>query len=112
MRFYTAASRLLASSLALPQYAATTPTRALREPTQVKHADIVKPKVFIISMFKPEGDVWYGIPEFDLLARNITVPGFSILYPDAHCTATGEICQLVTGEAGILSTFLHVSSDC
>ncbi|TKA83017.1 hypothetical protein B0A55_00828 [Friedmanniomyces simplex] len=62
---------------------------------------VVKPKVFIISMFEPEGDVWYGIPEFDVLALNITVPGFSPLYPDAHCTANGDICQLVTGESEI-----------
>ena len=38
---------------------------------------VVKPKVFIISMFPPEGDVWYGIKEFNVLALNITVPGFS-----------------------------------
>lgn len=59
------------------------------------------PKVFIISMFTPEAKVWYGIPEFDLLERNVTVPGFSPLFPDARCTANGEICQLVTGEGEI-----------
>ncbi|KAI9692454.1 MAG: hypothetical protein M1822_006685 [Bathelium mastoideum] len=52
-------------------------------------------------MFEPEGDVWYGIQEFDLLAKNVTVPGFSTLYPNAHCTVTGDICQLVTGEAEV-----------
>ncbi|KAK6434843.1 hypothetical protein LTR95_008972 [Oleoguttula sp. CCFEE 5521] len=62
---------------------------------------VVQPKVFIISMFDPEAEVWWGIPEFDLLALNITVPGFSPLFPDAHCTADGEICQLVTGESEI-----------
>ena len=61
---------------------------------------VVKPKVFIVSMFDPEADIWYGIPEFDILALNITVPGFSPLFPDAHCTADGDICQLVTGESG------------
>lgn len=61
---------------------------------------VVKPKVFIISMFDPEAEVWWGIPEFDLLGLNITVPGFSPLFPEAHCTADGEICQLVTGESG------------
>jgi purine nucleoside permease len=61
---------------------------------------IVKPKIFIISMFDPEAEVWWNIPEFDLLALNITVPGFSPLFPDAHCTADGEICQLITGESG------------
>jgi purine nucleoside permease len=61
----------------------------------------IKPKIFIISMFDPEGEAWYGIPEFDILAMNVTVPGFSPLYPDAHCTADGEICQLTTGESEI-----------
>lgn len=60
----------------------------------------IAPRVFIISMFAPEGDVWYGIPEFHLLAHNISVTGFSPLYPDAHCTKDGMICQLVTGESG------------
>ena len=62
--------------------------------------NIIKPKVFIIDMFPPEGEAWYGIPEFNLLAKNITVPGISPLYPDVHCTSNEEICQIVTGEAG------------
>lgn len=68
---------------------------------------VVKPKVFIISMFTPEADVWYGIPEFDVLARNITVPGFSPLFPDAHCTEDGDICQLTTGESGKSSSLFQ-----
>ncbi|KAI6894768.1 hypothetical protein KC334_g11951, partial [Hortaea werneckii] len=51
---------------------------------------VVKPKIFIISMFDPEATVWWGIDEFDILAMNITVPGFSPLFPEAHCTADGE----------------------
>ncbi|KAK5123623.1 hypothetical protein LTR85_002661 [Meristemomyces frigidus] len=62
---------------------------------------VIKPKVFIISMFSPEGEIWEGIPEFDILAINITVPGFSPLYQDAHCTANGDVCQLITGESEI-----------
>jgi purine nucleoside permease len=31
------------------------------------------------------------------LQRNITLPGASPLYPDAHCTKTGEVCRLTTG---------------
>ena len=50
--------------------------------------------------FSPEAEVWYGIPEFDVLAINISVPGLSMLYPDVHCTVDGEICQLTTGESG------------
>lgn len=60
----------------------------------------IKPKVFLIDMFPPEGAVWYGIPEFNLLARNISVPGISPLYPDVHCTENGDVCQIITGEAG------------
>ncbi|TFK78815.1 purine nucleoside permease, partial [Polyporus arcularius HHB13444] len=51
--------------------------------------------------FADEGESWFGIPEFNVLEKNITVPGFSPLFPQAHCTADGNICQLVTGEAEI-----------
>lgn len=51
-------------------------------------------------MFEPEGDAWYGIADFDVLAQNITVPGLSPLYPDVHCTADGSVCELITGESG------------
>lgn len=70
---------------------------------------VIKPKVFIISLFAPEAATWYGIPEFDLLALNITVPGFSAQFPDAHCTADGEICQLVTS-MGEINSAITVSS--
>lgn len=53
--------------------------------------------------------MWYGIPEFDLLAHNITVPGASPLFPDVHCTPDYEICQLVTGE-GEINAAVTVSS--
>ncbi|KDQ53422.1 hypothetical protein JAAARDRAFT_434697 [Jaapia argillacea MUCL 33604] len=61
----------------------------------------IAPKVVIISMFDPEAGVWYGIPEFDVLAQNISVPGLSPIYPDVHCTADGEVCQVTTGESEI-----------
>jgi purine nucleoside permease len=70
---------------------------------------VVKPKIFIISMFDPEAEVWYGIPEFDILGLNITVPGFSPLFPDAHCTANGDVCQLVTGESGECGHFEYLA---
>lgn len=62
---------------------------------------VIKPRIFIISMFSYEAAVWYDIKDFNVLAQNITVDGFSPLFPDAHCTANGEICQLVTGESEI-----------
>ena len=68
---------------------------------EARAASVVKPKVVIFSMFDPEAEVWYGIPEFDLLAMNITVPGLSPLFPDVLCTADGEVCQVIVGEAGM-----------
>ncbi|KAJ5769755.1 uncharacterized protein N7511_001806 [Penicillium nucicola] len=61
----------------------------------------IAPKVFIVSMFEPEAEAWWNIPEFDLLAHNITLPGLSPVYPDVHCTEDYEICQLITGESEI-----------
>ncbi|KAG6837746.1 hypothetical protein H0H93_001672 [Arthromyces matolae] len=66
------------------------------------------------NRFDSEGDVWYGIPEFNLLAQNVTVPGLSPLFPDVHCTSDGTICQLTTGEGEInaattITTLVHSS---
>ncbi|KAG8989783.1 hypothetical protein FRB94_014015 [Tulasnella sp. JGI-2019a] len=61
----------------------------------------IKPKVMIIDMFSTEAEAWYGIPEFDLLAQNITVLGLSPLYPDVHCTANSDVCQVINGQAEI-----------
>ncbi|KAI0354546.1 purine nucleoside permease [Trametes cingulata] len=66
----------------------------------LRHAKIA-PKVFIIDAFKEEGEAWTGIPEFNVLEHNITIPGFSPLFQQAHCTRDGSICQLVTAEAEI-----------
>ncbi|OQO13233.1 hypothetical protein B0A48_01461 [Cryoendolithus antarcticus] len=95
MRFRSITAAVGLSSVAA---AALLPTQQVKE-RALEY--VVQPKVFIISMFDPEAEVWWGIPEFDLLALNITVPGFSPLFPDAHCTANGDICQLVTGESEI-----------
>jgi len=52
-----------------------------------------------IVQFDSEADVWYeNMPS--ILEQNITVPGFSPLFPDAHCTGSGEVCQVTTGEGG------------
>ncbi|CAK5266497.1 unnamed protein product [Mycena citricolor] len=64
-------------------------------------AAIVKPQVLIVNMFINEAEAWYGIPDFNVLAKNITVPGLSPLFPQVHCTQDGRICQLVTGEGEI-----------
>jgi purine nucleoside permease len=60
----------------------------------------------IEPQFSDEGAAWYGIPEFDILAQNITVPGISPLFPQVHCTADGQICQVTTGEGGKIKSSL------
>ncbi|KAL8761804.1 MAG: hypothetical protein Q9194_007644 [Teloschistes cf. exilis] len=87
-------------ALAIGYLAATAAGSPALDLVSRNHPHVVKPKVFLIDMFPPEGDVWYNIPEFNLLERNITVPGFSPLFPDAHCTKDGSVCQVVTGESG------------
>jgi purine nucleoside permease len=69
----------------------------------------ISPKVVIISMFDPEGEAWYGIPEFNVLAQNISVPGLSPRYPEVHCTADGVVCQVTIGEAGAWRTTTALS---
>ena len=98
MRCFIAIVQALAATALLP-LAFSRPEGTVEARWSTKKA--IKPKVFIIDMFPPEGEAWYGIPEFDLLAKNITVPGISPLYPDVHCTSNGEICQIVTGESGL-----------
>ena len=75
-------------------------TRHVRERSLDKRATKISPKIFIVSMFDSEADVWYeNMPS--LYERNITIPGASPLFPDAHCTSSGEVCQLTTGEGEI-----------
>ncbi|MCJ1390612.1 hypothetical protein MMC18_003473 [Xylographa bjoerkii] len=96
------ASALLASAVVLA-LAAASPVAPLEPKAQPieKRDYVISPKVMIVDMFSYEQDAWYGIPEFDLLAQNITVPGLSPIYPDVHCTLSNDICQVVTGESEI-----------
>ncbi|EJF61526.1 NUP-domain-containing protein [Dichomitus squalens LYAD-421 SS1] len=71
------------------------------------------PNVYARYKYTDEANAWTGIPEFNLLARNVTVPGLSRRYPAIHCTASADICQLVTDEGEInaaLSTFALIHS--
>ncbi|KAL4908317.1 hypothetical protein BDW74DRAFT_99572 [Aspergillus multicolor] len=90
-------SVLAGSLLAL----ASMPSGSGASSMDILHQSKISPKVFIVSMFTPEAEIWHGIPEFDLLAHNISLPGLSPLFPSIHCTANHEICQLVTGEGEI-----------
>jgi purine nucleoside permease len=95
-------------SLLFSLYVETAPTDPTdggpQKPSKVilpGEAETISPKVFIISMFDSEEEVWFGIPEFDISAHNVTVTGFSPQFPSAHCTAHGSICQVTTGMAEI-----------
>ncbi|KAF7358212.1 Purine nucleoside [Mycena venus] len=75
----------------------------------------ISPRVLILNMFSDEANVWYNIPEFNVLAQNISVPGLSPLFPEVHCTKNGSICQLTTGEgeinaASTVAALLHSSA--
>lgn len=98
MRFFSL-SACLAGSLVCSALAATVPSKLEK---RQNGTSVIAPKIMIVSMFDPEADVWYGIPEFDVLAQNISLPGLSPLFPEVHCTANGEICQFTIGEAGML----------
>ncbi|TQB73803.1 hypothetical protein MPDQ_005450 [Monascus purpureus] len=80
---------LIGSSLWLQAFA--NPMVMSRTPEKVSK---IAPKVFIVSMFEPETEIWWGIPEFDLLAHNITVPGLSPIYPDSEINAATTIMAL------------------
>ncbi|KAL2354940.1 putative purine nucleoside permease [Cryomyces antarcticus] len=102
MRFAALTSQALLAATSLLSCVSATPAQPRAGNVQERALEyVIKPKMFIISMFAPEAAVWWGIQEFNLLARNITVSGFSPLFPDAHCTVDGEVCQLVTGESEI-----------
>lgn len=88
----------LSGLLIHPVSSATLPSNL--EKRQNSTTSTIAPKVMIVSMFDPEADVWYGIPEFDVLAQNISLPGLSPLFPEVHCTADGEVCQFTIGEGG------------
>lgn len=83
--------------------ASTAAAAVITKPAGNSISYVVKPKFVIISMFAPEAEIWYGIKEFNLLEKNITLPGLSPLFPDVHCTADGDICQVITGESGELN---------
>jgi purine nucleoside permease len=67
----------------------------------------IRPKVVIVGFYSDEGSVWHDIPEFDVLQRNVTVPGLSAYFdPVVHCTKDGAVCQLLAGEGGKASVLL------
>ncbi|KAE9397503.1 purine nucleoside permease [Gymnopus androsaceus JB14] len=74
------------------------------------HTDMrIAPKVFIVSMFSREQDIWADNPQFNIFAQEIAIPGLSPLFPHVHCTQDGSVCELVTGEGEINSAVTMTS---
>ncbi|KAL6794233.1 purine nucleoside permease domain-containing protein [Trichoderma sp. SZMC 28012] len=75
--------------------------------THAQFTGVISPKVMIISMFEPEGQIW--LDNFsqsglgNLTSQAIATPGLSMLYPLVFCTQTGSVCQLTVGEGEINS---------
>ena len=65
----------------------------------------IAPRVLIVSLFEPEATVWFGTQTaagpLGLGYVNVTVPGFSPLFPDVLCSPNLQVCLLVTGEAEV-----------
>ncbi|KAE8442042.1 hypothetical protein EG329_003899 [Mollisiaceae sp. DMI_Dod_QoI] len=72
--------------------------------------EALRPKVFIVSMFKHEAEVWHSIPDkLNLNARLLKVPGLWKEYPHIYSTEDGDVCQVITGE-GLINAALTVST--
>lgn len=50
-----------------------------------------------ILQYAPEAKPWYETKELDVLAQDVTVPGLSPKFPQVHCTANGDVCQITSG---------------
>ncbi|KAH6877172.1 purine nucleoside permease-domain-containing protein [Thelonectria olida] len=74
---------------------------------QERQHSVIAPKVMIISMWSPEAQVWHDrLPSSglgNLTSRSVHSAGFSMLFPIAFCTQTGDICQVTVGEGEINS---------
>ncbi|OAA45881.1 Purine nucleoside permease [Beauveria brongniartii RCEF 3172] len=68
-------------------------------------ADIIAPKVMIVSMFAPEAQAWYHNFEYsglgNLSAIDITSRGLSMLFPSIFCTQDASVCHVTVGEGEI-----------
>ncbi|KAL7786028.1 purine nucleoside permease domain-containing protein [Trichoderma afarasin] len=75
--------------------------------THAQFTGVISPKVMIISMFEPEGQIWLDKFSYsglgNLTSQAIATPGLSMLYPLVFCTQTGSVCQLTVGEGEINS---------
>ncbi|KAM3451457.1 hypothetical protein MY3296_005273 [Beauveria thailandica] len=68
-------------------------------------ADIIAPKVMVVSMFTPEAQAWYDNFEHsglgNLSAVKITSRGLSMLFSSIFCTQDASVCHITVGEGEI-----------
>ncbi|KAH8596615.1 purine nucleoside permease [Bisporella sp. PMI_857] len=69
----------------------------------------ISPKVFIITHFADEEEIWHGRDGLDLKARKIRVPGLAGQHPEIFCSADGQVC-LVNTTMGLINAALSISA--
>lgn len=62
--------------------------------------------ILIDMQFVSEENVWHT-EHYDLLARSVTIPGLSPVYPQIHCDVNGTMCQATMGESGTQTSTSH-----
>lgn len=110
MQFPASLTHLLLALAEMQMLAASTLPRRAESDCVSKNEPprgTIAPKVMLVSFFQPEADVWWNnLPSSghgNLLDQNISLALLSPSpnYSAVHCTASGEICQITTGEAEI-----------
>ncbi|KUJ13148.1 purine nucleoside permease [Mollisia scopiformis] len=80
------------------------------EETPFLKMETLTPKVFIISMFKNEAEIWQSAPDrLDVKVNLIHIPGLWKEYPKIYCSKDADVCQVVTGE-GLINAALTISA--
>ncbi|TQV97007.1 purine nucleoside permease [Cordyceps javanica] len=68
-------------------------------------ADVIAPKVMIVSMFAPEAHAWnsnFGRSGLgNLSSVSIPAPGLSMLFPLISCTRDAAVCHVTVGEGEV-----------
>ncbi|KAJ9142329.1 Purine nucleoside permease [Pleurostoma richardsiae] len=72
---------------------------ALNAVAASKCPSLLSPKVVVVTFYDDEATAYLSHQdELDFNAVNITIPGASPEFPDLHCTSTGDVCLVTTGE--------------
>lgn len=92
---YSATATVASASVPLPS--SPVQTAGLNE-TIYQESTLYSPKVVIVNMFSLEEEPFHLTYDF---VHHITLPGLSPIYPEVHCDAKYELCQITVGEGEI-----------